>query len=461
MQFSSVVLSHHAFVPRDEVYDIDSLRKELTVAPKYSDDGEEIELFVHNGDRIGLPMCHFDLAACSDEIIDERVEGDAFTVRFLAEYRNGQGSLIRSFREGLEQGATNFMLEAPPGFGKTVMMIAMITIVKRRTLVIVPRSTLVKQWIDRMLEHSTLARDDIGELNGTKRDWVGKKVVVGLVHSVARVKSTAFFENFGAVFFDEVDRSVPPQTFAPVIGMLPAKIRVGASATMERADGMHVIFDKHLRQHSLKGVGTGMKPAIILHYFTESSGYVADGMPLLMRRGSLLSKLAKNVKRNEQICRYIRLVYASNRRVVIMSDRTEQLQLLQAKMVESGIPFMETGLYVNRVCVQKANGEKKAKYKKVSQQEIDRVASDCRIIFATYGMFSIGTDIPDVGGLIYATPQKDVTQSKGRIERLFKGKKTPVLVDFVDTHYDDAVNWSHCRHRSYKKEGLSMKVLGG
>uniref|UniRef100_A0A6M3LVR9 Putative helicase n=1 Tax=viral metagenome TaxID=1070528 RepID=A0A6M3LVR9_9ZZZZ len=74
-------------------------------------------------------------------------------------------------------------------------------------------------------------------------------------------------------------------------------------------------------------------------------------------------------------------------------------------------------------------------------------------------MIALGTDIPSLSGLIYATPQSEVTQSKGRIERVLEGKKEPIVVDIVDTYYKDTMRWAKKREKSYIAEGLKIKVL--
>lgn len=58
-----------------------------------------------------------------------------------------------------------------------------------------------------------------------------------------------------------------------------------------------------------------------------------------------------------------------------------------------------------------------------------------KILYATYSLAKEGLDIPRLDRLFLTTPQKDytvITQSIGRIDRVFEGKEAPVAYDFVD-----------------------------
>jgi len=194
-----------------------------------------------------------------------------------------------------------------------------------------------------------------------------------------------------------------------------------------------------------------MAPMVVMHFFPESSGYVHMGSKKMNRRGMLLSRIASNPKRNLIICGYVKELYNSGRRGLVLSDRKQQLVDLKAILVRRfGIPRKEIGFYVRSIPV---GGKEVA----MTDAQREAVASACKVILATYQMFGLGTDIPDLAGLVYATPQSDVRQTKGRIERIAKGKKRPVVVDIVDTYYRDAIGWANARKKRYMMEGLVVK----
>jgi superfamily II DNA or RNA helicase len=333
----------------------------------------------------------------------------------------------------------------------------MLAILKRSALIVVPRSNLVDQWVERIAEHTDYPVNRIGVINGDIVKWEGYPITVALVHSIAArmTDNHSFHESFGVAVFDEVDRSVPPSTFSPILGLLPAKFRIGASATVKRKDGLHLISDSHIAQVKLKGRDVGrMTPKILIVRYSKSSGGLYMGGPKLNRRGMLLSKLAENPLRNQLICKYAKLIYKSGRRFIILSDRTAQLADLYWMLTRQGVKPIEMGFYCDSIATTKTG-----KKRKVKKEELERVASDCKILLGTYGKIAIGTDIPDLAGLIYATPQSDVRQTQGRIERMCEGKSQPVVVDIVDLAYPDAIGWSKARRRYYNQKGLTIKVI--
>lgn len=372
-------------------------------------------------------------------------------------FREEQVGVFDKFLDKYAAGFTGYLLEARPGFGKTIMIIKMLEHINRTAIVIVPRKNLVKQWIDRFVEHSSLRRKDIGTIDGGVGNWRNKKVVVGLVHSVVMDRwGSDFKKSFGVVVYDEVHASIPPQTHAKSAAMFHAKYRIGASATTERRDKKHIIFEKHVEQCRLIGSSSGrLRPTIVRHDFEGFSGYVSPHMNARQRRGVLLSGLASNPQRNAVICEYVKMIHASGRRCVVISDRTEQLVILRHMCATvHNIPFSATGFYADMIPQRADNGS--LKKRKIKKAELLWTEENASVIFATFGKMSLGTDIADLAGMVLATPQSDVTQTKGRIERKLPGKKSPILVDIVDVAHDDAKNWWGRRCKQYNTENLRI-----
>jgi superfamily II DNA or RNA helicase len=455
--FSKAIIHTHVFVPVDELGPdrIGRLREKLTVVSRY--DRSEFPTFLETPTMFGIPLYYTtrwtDLAR---EISDTRLDGSKIKYDFLSEMRPGQIPVLKMFKKQLDSGVTGFVVDAPPGFGKTVVMIKMIQMIGRSAIVVVPRSNLVEQWVSRIAQHTSLKRSEIGIVNGKEVNWEKKRIVVGLVHSLAaRLNDNRRFrENFGIAVFDEVDRSVPPATFSPVLCMFPARYRIGASATVTRKDGLHLINEYHIGQTLIRGGDHGrMNPKVLVIDYPESSGYVHPGSTKINRRGMLLSRLSTNQDRNRILCKYIHLISESDRRVLVLSDRTQQLVDLRRMLIlDFGYDLDTVGFYCDTV------PEGKTK-RKVRPSELRHSAHVCKVVLATYGKAGIGTDIADLAGLVYATPQSDVRQTQGRIERLLEGKSQPVVVDIVDSYYDDAVGWSRSRLRYYQGKTLKMKQI--
>jgi superfamily II DNA or RNA helicase len=459
--YSQAVIGTHLFVPRSEVRDLEDIKVSTTAYSKFNQ--EPVPMYNdRNYGWFGFPLYyHRQHRAVSENIRDLRTVGKPIQMSFRSSYRPGQDELINEFVRRLGSGGTGFILNAPPGFGKTVMVISMLSMLKRTALIVVPRSNLVRQWVDRILQHSSIRAEEVGVGTGGKVEWEGKKIVVALVHTLALDRfGVAFKKNFGVTVFDEVDRSVPPQTFAPVVGMFPAKYRIGVSATMKRQDGMEVVFQNHVGEHFLKSMDIGrMRPKVLVHYYDIHSGPIF-GNDTLRMRGQLISRLAGNHHRNRMIARYVRSITVTGRRCLVLSDRIQQLLDIEEILLENKwAKAEETGMYVRRLPVSQLFRTRKKRYRELKEAERREVAKKSQIILATYGMFALGTDIKDLAGLVYATPMSEITQSKGRIERELAGKMQPVVVDIVDSAYDMAVRWGYKRVREYGKDGLLIKKV--
>jgi superfamily II DNA or RNA helicase len=364
-----------------------------------------------------------------------------------------QLTALSQFLAILNKRGTGIFLEAPPGSGKTVMGINFLQAVGRTALVVVPKSDLIHQWVARFIEHSTLTRDDIAiaENGSIEEGWQNKKIVVGLVHTLALNRFGEDFRcHFGAVLFDEADSSVPPPTFAPVAGMFPARIRIAMTASPTRSDGLHSVFEKHIGQFHIRvDKGKTMKPTTLVLDYSKSSGFIPPTIAAMNRRGMLISRLSENYDRNLLIAEYTVKCYKANRPTLVISDRKEQLKTIRQILIERHkIPIGEIGYYVRSL-----DGKTlRKKYK-------DQVAGECKIILGTYGMIKRGTDIQRLSVLILATPQSDLRQTGGRIERFMEDKKQPIIIDIVDTHYKDCTRWAYMRSKHYRSLGMNIKNI--
>ncbi len=463
-KFSKIVLTHHLFIPRKEVEDVERFKWELTAKSRYNEG--EFPMYVERAGWFGVPIHHFrDPSLIADRVEDARIVTKSIKMKMRSTMLPFQQEIIDDFQKRVMKGATGFLLEAPPGSGKTVMLLKMISVLDMRALVIVPRSNLVKQWVARIREHTSFTNDEIGIVTDGKALWEGKKIVVGLVHSVALDRyGDDFRRYFGIAAFDEVDRSVPPATFAPVVGLFPVKYRLGATATMKRQDGLSVIFNKHIGEVILHGKATNrMKPRVLMVPFAASSGFVPPRLSKLQRRGILLKRISENALRNSMIVDYVILMLNSDRRCLVLSDRIEQLSVIRmavARKMRGKIEPEELGLYVRDVPTGGRTTGGKSKKKKLTSEEQAWMEKNCKVIFATYGMFALGTDVKELSGLIYATPQSETEQSRGRIERALEGKKEPIVVDILDSFYPDTVRWADNRMRQYRSKGIEIKFVG-
>lgn len=132
----------------------------------------------------------------------------------------------------------------PCGAGKTVVGMGAMAAVQQQTLILTTNVTAVRQWIDELIDKTTLTRDQIGEYTGEVKEI--KDVTVTTYQMLTYRESAegnAPFPHFGIfnarpwglVVYDEV-HMLPAPVFR-VTSEIQAMRRLGLTATLVREDG--------------------------------------------------------------------------------------------------------------------------------------------------------------------------------------------------------------------------------
>ena len=426
-------------VPKTEISnaDLHYYRQQLIAVNSY-DEEKRISMYNEDDRFFYFPRYYFkNREQVAKRIIDQTDHGTKIDFKCNIKLWDYQQLAINEFLRHMNNGKTGFFLGAAPGSGKTQMGIKMMEILGCTTLIIVPKKDLIEQWVERILKTTDLKKEDIGTCQGGKIKWEGKKVVVGLIHTVVKyIDLEPFRRYFGLLLFDECDSSVPPNTFAPAAIMFNSKYRIAMTASETRADGLHVIFQNHLVEVRITCEKSNtMTPDVLFINYNNSSGKLPHSKDRIKSKGMLMTMLAKNEDRNKVIASYIQVATIKDKRpTVILSDRIEQLRSIKRWLItDYKIPEEMIGFYI---------GEQ-------NKAENKRVADNCMIILASYGMMSRGTDIPRLSCLILATVRSDMRQISGRVERIHPNKKQPIIVDFIDTAYSQTMQGKEQRLKFY------------
>ena len=323
------------------------------------------------------------------------------------------------------------------------MLLKMWTMLKMPALVVVPKSDLMEQWQERIAKFTSLEVGDVGTARQQTCDFKNRPIVVGMLHSLCKDKySENFKKHFGLVIFDELHK-LGAQTFSKVGGMFPAKYRIGATATLRRADGMSKVFYSHLGNNTINvEKGDNPDPKIVSVRYGKTSGKIPHWCrSKVQRRGSLFSLFAANPDRTDWIAQFTEEVYKTGRQTLVLGERIAQLKAIILFLKKKyKVPEEDIGLYIGKTPVK----------------ERERIARECKIIVATTSMLSLGTDIPTLRGLVFATPMADAEQAIGRICRFSLNTKSPIVVDFVDSTYREGINWFRARKKLYDRKGWEL-----
>lgn len=444
--YTKGILGTHLFLPIEELQTpIKKLKAKLTARPKY-EDLASIPMYDESiPGYFGIPRYYGVDLDQIEELKSKVSYGYPSEHVFTSKLRDNQVPLYEEFVTGVDAGETGFILNARTGIGKTIMMLKFLGYLGVNALIVVPSEPLIEQWRKEIIEHTTHSRSDIGHVQADIVDYKNKSITIAMLHSICRDKYGKDFNNhFGAVFYDEIHRC-GAEHFSKAVSIFTAKYRIGASASIDRADGMDVVFRNHLGEKiiSLESEREEEnRPKIIVIGYKGTKKFIPEWTSKLKKvskRGVIISALAKNTNRSDTLISLILKLVLSGRRVLVLSDRIEQLKY----MLNRTPPVHKPGLYIE----------------KTLKKEKQYILENSGIIYATFQIFSIGINVPDLAGLVYATPQARVRQPIGRISRLYKGKKRPAIIDLVDIDITECMDWYRGRMSEYRHPDVKGELI--
>lgn len=337
--------------------------------------------------------------------------------------------------------------QAPCAFGKTVLGLKLISLLARTTLIIVHKEFLMSQWRERALEWLRLKPEEIGYIQGDKCEFEGKKLVIGMVHSVAEHEYDSKLYNWpGVIVADEVHRMSAP-TWAKAMPRFRAKYRIGLSATPRRKDGLEDVFKWAIGPVVAIETEWQVKPRVYMVRFpvvVKEKTYKWASKGDENKRtalGRLISIVAGISSCNDWLLgQIVKGVRDRGRTMFVLSDRKEQLTLLKDGFDAAMAGQAATSGYY-------WGGMKKGEREKSEQADA---------IFGTYQFAMEGADIPEVDTVILATPRSDVEQAVGRALRICEGKKDPAVLDIVHEGIKECGDLWYSRKRFYESKGWEV-----
>lgn len=422
-----VLVNGWAWLPKAELTprQLVMLKDSLTVIPvrtaqEQQEDPKPIPLWTETETHLGIAREYFFKHQRPIHSVEWDVtEGspDWHHAEFDGQLRAEQQTALTEITMRFRAGQLGGIVQAKPGWGKTVTALAIAAELKVPTLVVVHKKFLMDQWIERVEKFLPGAK--VGRVQSDTCDFRGKTIVLGMVHSLGgRDYPDDFYDWPGLIIVDECHR-IGASTWAPVPPRFRAKHRLGFSATPRRKDGADPVFWNHLGPVLFVGKEQRLTPKI-KRVWTKFKLVKTDRFnPNLANRSLLLRFLCASHHRNDTIADQIIKAVSAGRKCLILSERINQLERVEARVKKmwpdqyGAVPT--TDYYIG--------GRKKHEYAE---------ASKAQVIFATSQYAAEGLDIPALDTLFLISPMSDVEQAVGRIQRPFDGKSDPVVVDFRD-----------------------------
>ncbi len=178
-------------------------------------------------------------------------DGEPFPIALKAARTNGSPFGLRAYQEdavrafaGRGAPGTGYgVIVMPCGAGKTVVGMATMAAIGRKTLIITTNVAAVHQWMDELLDKTDVTRDQLGEYTGAAKDVRPVTIATYQVLTWRPDKESDFphfdlfrRERWGLIIYDEV-HLLPAPVFR-VVAEIQAIRRLGLTATLIREDGL-------------------------------------------------------------------------------------------------------------------------------------------------------------------------------------------------------------------------------
>jgi len=374
---------------------------------------------------------------------DERYRGEHLDVDFAGTLRLDQEAAVAAM---LHQDTG--VLCAPTAFGKTVVAAAMIARRRVNTLVLVHRTDLLKQWQERLQFFLGVGKGIVGTIGGAKAKLSGK-VDIAVMQSLSHKDDVKpFVEGYGQVIVDECHH-IGARSFEAILKRVKAKYVLGLTATPIRRDGQEPIIFMQcgpLRYTAKKPPNAPYDLAVAPRELAAPNDLPQDaGIQKVFRH------LANDLDRTEAIAAAVRESVDQGRKILVLTERTDHLDVIQAALVGTvPTPFV-------------LHGRMSRKQRASVIAALDALQQDLpRVVLATGKLIGEGFDHPPLDTLVLAMPvswKGTLQQYAGRLHREHATKSDVRIIDFVDAGHPALLRMWDKRQRGYRAMGY--RIEGG
>lgn len=434
---------------------LEKIKSELTVAPKDANSSENTsyKLYLEDNKHIYMPRFyaqkHFGSHKKTIGIKSQKID-----IEFEGQLRDKQQVIADTCLKKIKKEGGG-LLSIPCGGGKTVLGLYMACKLGYKTLILVHKTFLQDQWIERIRQF--IPNASVGSIRQNKIDVEGKDIIIGMIQSVSmKDYDPSVFEGINFLVIDECHHIIA-RVFCRALQKISTKYVLALSATPNRKDGLTYALHWFVGNTIYKGLQVANTKVCVRTFLYHSTN------PLFREKKNwingktrphtviMTTNLTKINSRNIFIANVIdKLRQQPNRKILVLSHRIEHLTRLKTVMdhiinlnEESGT--LEKGECVTGFYIGKMKGTE------LKQTE----AAD--IIYGSFAMAEEGLDIQELNTVVLATPKKEIEQTIGRIlrKRAADMLVPPLIIDIRDD-LSTFATWGVKRHRYYK--GLKYNI---
>lgn len=352
------------------------------------------------------------------DFIDERKKRKASPYTFNAQLREHQQTVIDTISKK-DLG----VIVAPPGSGKTIVGLKIISEKLQPALIIVHRNQLVEQWTERIETFLGIPKAEIGKI-GQGKSKVGKSITIGTIQSLSKELDKNENGNietaFGTIIVDECHH-IPAETFRNTITKLQTFYLYGLTATPFRKYNDGKLIFTHLgeiiAEIKTTEISTSKQAKIIIRNTELDVPYNSK-----TDKFETLSKiLVHDSARNKLILEDVKTEINKGKKIVIITERKEHIDSLYQYLKQSYEAITLSG--------------EDSEINKISKWKILK-AGNYQALITTGQFFGEGTDLQNASCLFLVYPfsfEGKLIQYIGRVQR---SEVAPTIYDYRDIKID-------------------------
>jgi len=419
---------------------LNEIKKELTVKPNinenYGTKAKSYKVYKESKTRLYIPKFYGINKLGKTEI--KTGNGENINVAFNGIIRDNQKEIVDKCIKQINNLGGG-LLSLPCGFGKTVIALYLISVFKKKCLVVVNQEFLMDQWIERI--NTFLPGLKIGKIQQKKVEIDGFDISLAMLKSLSKKDyEPDTFKDFGFVIVDEC-HNIATKEYSKALRKINSKYMLGLSATPKRKDGLTKVITWYIGDIFLKVERKVNFNVNVERYIIQSDNdfYKKEflnykGRPMLPK---MITRVAEYYKRTNIICaKILDIGKNENNQILLLSERLAQLKEIE-KNIKGKIEY---GYFVGGM-----------------KQETREESMTKQVILATFHIAREALDIKSLNVLFLATPKSDIIQAVGRILRDDK-IDDHLIVDFIDD-FSSFANQAKRRLTYFRKKNYNIKTF--
>ncbi len=345
------------------------------------------------------------------------------------------------------------LLLSPTGSGKSLMIYALVryyTATRKKTLIVVPTTSLVEQMVNDFKEYGWLADSHVHKIYSGKDKVTDKPIIISTWQSIYKFPKR-YFDDIDCVIGDEAHLFKSKSLTGIMTKLHNAKYRFGFTGTLDGSkthkwvlEGLFGDCETVTKTNDLIKSGYLSKfriKVLLCKHAPQHFDTYHDEMEYLVEhkgRNNLIKNLVKDINGN----------------TLVLFNYIEKHGEPLHELINSNIDPSRKLFFVHGG----TDVEDREEVRQITETENNAV------IIASYGTFSTGINIKRLHNIIFASPSKSRIrnlQSIGRVLRKGEGKDIATLYDIADDIGGQNYTLKHLNERVtiYNEENFKYEVI--